>query len=161
MRFVTFTSVALFFASAVWTAPAATTTALVSRDDQISVEARGIPEDLHFHTAADIETLEARKPKWQKIDVEDKTGRGKGGKIPQNQWEDAKEKAQKALFQADCTKGDVVNKWHIDGSQDPEEHITVKPRGGDGEKKGEIHVHRDGSWTQGAGGKANSGNGNV
>ncbi|KAK9783825.1 hypothetical protein SCAR479_00384 [Seiridium cardinale] len=162
MRYFTFTSVTLILASVAFAAPTAGSTAVISRDDQISPEVRAVPEDLDIRDVTnDFNLLDARKPKWEKIKVTDETGKDKkGGKIPQNEWSDYEDMAQKALYQAECGSGKVIHKFHVDGSQDPEEHFTINPSGCTGKGKGEIHVHRDGDWTQGKKGKENSGNGN-
>ncbi|KAK8108216.1 uncharacterized protein PG998_010229 [Apiospora kogelbergensis] len=176
MRFSTFaTSVALLFGSAAPAAPTASPAALMERAEPLNTEAAvDFSEESALDFADGLEArapvidtdaaiLEARKPKWEKVSVSNKAGTkgNKGGKITQKEWGHVEDLAQKALYQADCTSGDVTYKWHQDGSQDPEEHFTIHPTGGSGASKGEIHVHKNGSWTQGKGGAANHGNGQV
>jgi hypothetical protein len=81
------------------------------------------------------------------------------GSIPQNEKPEAVELAQKALFQAGATTGTITKGWHDEHSQDPLEHFDIEKH--DAPKKGIFHVHRDGSWTQGKGGKAAHGDGRV
>lgn len=80
------------------------------------------------------------------------------GKIDQKDRPEAQELGEKAMFQAGVTKGDVIYGWHDENTEDPENHFTIQPNPNG---KGKIHVHKDGSWTQGLKGKAASGNGQV
>ncbi|KAK7981172.1 hypothetical protein PG989_013629 [Apiospora arundinis] len=176
MRFSTFaTSVALLFGSAALAAPTASPAALVERGEQLSnIDASGlVARDVDAPAAVvdfennDVEEeqedslLEARKPKWEKVKVENKAGSGKGGKISQKEWHEVEPLAQRALYQADCSSGDVTHKYHLDGSQDDKYHWTVAPKGGNGASKGQIHLYKDGSWSQGKGGSANHGDGKI
>lgn len=81
----------------------------------------------------------------------------KGSKPNANELDDGK----RAMCDADVDTGVVVYGWHPEGtsSTDKEDHFTIKPTKGGGAGAGMIHVHKDGSWTQGTGGKVNSGNG--
>jgi hypothetical protein len=163
MRFsVLTTSMALCFAATAWTAPTAAPQGLVARDDTVNLDARAVPEDLHMRDIEHLAVLDVRKAKWEKVKVKDETGKaGKGGKLKQNEKSEAEELSQKALYQAGCSSGTITYRWHQDGSQDPEEHLTVDPEEGDCVANGQMHIHRDGSWTQGPGGNTASGDGQV
>ncbi|KAG6354948.1 hypothetical protein INS49_004029 [Diaporthe citri] len=177
MRFNTFTSFALILAGVVSALPTSSgaqglevrEAALGNSEDASDVYARDTSDDVYVREAAAaaagvVDTglaLDARaKYKASKIDL-DFPKKLDRGSIAQNQRETATDLAKKALFQADCTAGKVIYGWHDENTEDPVEHFTVKPTKGDGVGKGNIHVHRDGSWTQGAGGKANHGDGKV
>jgi hypothetical protein len=163
MRFTVFTSsVALLFAATAWTAPTAVPQGLATRDNGISLDAQVASADADLDDIAHLAVLETRKAKWEKVKVKDDTGKaGKGGKLKQNEKDEAEELSQKALYQAGCSSGTITYRWHNDGSQDPQEHLTVDPAEGDCVANGQMHIHRDGSWTQGPGGNTASGDGQV
>lgn len=79
------------------------------------------------------------------------SGMEKGTKPDANELDDGK----RAMCAAGVTKGYVIYGWHGEGtsSADKENHFTIQPQAGSGANSGKIHVHEDGTWTQGDGGK--------
>lgn len=163
MRFSIFTSAVLMLAPAAWATPDFDgPVGVESRDDHMVHEARALAEGLQVRDALRTVLLEARKPGWQKVKVNDSTGgSGRGGSIKQNEWDQYEEMAQKALYEAGCESGTVSKVNHGDGtsSQDQETHFTVEPSRCSGKSSGKIHVREGGDWTQGKGGKENQGPG--
>jgi hypothetical protein len=173
MRFSTFTSLALTLAAAVTAAP-------VTASQGLTATGSGVPSAVNItlglsagdndkapnsglNLGLDIDTddLDARgKYKASKITLNFPKTLEKGS-IPQNQREDATDLGKKAMYQADVKEGTVIYGWHDERTEDPVEHFTINPSEGSGASNGKIHVHRDGSWTQGAGGNAASGDGQV
>lgn len=68
---------------------------------------------------------------------------------------------KRAMCDADVDEGIVVYGWHGDGTKtlDKVDHFTIQPKKGNGSKNGMIHVHKDGSWTQGDSGTVAFGKG--
>jgi hypothetical protein len=169
MRFTTFTSLALTLAAAVSAVPVTSPQGIAVRDTSVarsdstsaSLYAREEQDaDISVEIDAD-ELLDARgKYKASKITLNFPKTLEKGS-IPQNQREDATDLGKKAMYQADVKEGTVIYGWHDENTEDPVEHFTINPTQGSGDSNGKIHVHRDGSWTQGAGGNAASGDGQV
>ncbi|KAJ0124787.1 hypothetical protein J7T55_006128 [Diaporthe amygdali] len=175
MRFIAFTSLALALTGAVSSLSipsgaqelAVRKAALGNPEDRTNFYYRDTSDDVYTREAAAAAggnaglALDARaKYKPSKIDL-DFPKKLERGSIAQKEREEATDLAKKALFQAEVTAGKVIYGWHDENTEDPVEHFTVRPTDGPGDGKGNIHVHRDGSWTQGAGGKANHGDGQV
>lgn len=77
------------------------------------------------------------------------------GRIQQEELEETAFLVKRAMFEAGVTEGTVLYGWHGQGttSSDPVDHVTVQPTSGAGVSHGKMHIHRDGSWTQGPGGQ--------
>lgn len=62
---------------------------------------------------------------------------------------------KRAMCGAGVTAGSVMFGWKGEGKpvQDPVNHFTIQPTAGPNSSKGKIRVHKNGSWTQGPGGK--------
>lgn len=75
----------------------------------------------------------------------------KGTKPNADEIDDGK----RAMCGAGVTDGYVIYGWHGEGTStaDPLNHFTIQPTKGTNSGKGKIHVHEDGSWTQGDSGK--------
>jgi hypothetical protein len=172
MHFTTVISLALSLAVAVTAAPTGDYQGLAARD--ASLASRSEQPDFYPHEISHYPSSElyAREPvlgailetrakyKASKISLTFNKQLQKGS-IPQSEREDATELGKKAMFQASITAGAVIYGWHDENTEDPVEHFTIQPSAGEGDSKGKIHVHRDGSWTQGMKGAAASGNGQV
>lgn len=148
MQFTTFFSVALALVASVAAipTPSSESQGLAARDADTAIFSRGM-------------ILETRKAKWEKVPLAIST-KPKIGTIKQNELLHTEELGQKALYQAgELAGGAVVCGWHDLHSEDPVEHFTIEPTAG---KAGRIHVHRDGSWSQGTPGpKQKKGDGQV
>lgn len=75
----------------------------------------------------------------------------KGTKPDADELDDGK----RAMCGAGVTDGYVIYGWHGEGTStaDPLNHFTIQPTKGANAGSGKIHVHEDGTWTQGDGGK--------
>jgi len=155
VRFFNFVSLALSLAAVVSAAPASG----IEIREAFTLTA-GNEASL---PACDVDTrtvLEARKYKASKIDLSFPK-KLKQGSIKQKELKTTVDLGKRAMYQALVLAGTILYGWHDENTDEPVEHFTIEPSKGDGASKGKIHVHRDGSRTQGPGGKATKGNGIV
>ncbi|KAK3689555.1 hypothetical protein B0T22DRAFT_461774 [Podospora appendiculata] len=165
MRFSAFASLALTLAVAVGAipTPVPNTDEIAAREDSLtgSSSSSTLSAAVHNLEAATEARDIAAKYNPSKITLTFPKTLAKGS-IPQNQREAATDLGKKAMFQAGVKVGTLVFGWHSENTEDPIEHFTINPSSPDDKAKlGKIHVHRDGSWTQGLGGLKAHGDGKV
>lgn len=160
MRFTLYTRTILALVSAVSAIPSGITSS--SYNDYA---VRGTAQEVFAggdHTGAQEDrdatwlSLEARMAKFKESKISLTISKTlEAGRISQGQLEDTTTLAKCAMFEAGVTHGEVIYGWHGAGTntKDPVDHVTIKPTEGPGAAEGNMHVHRDGSWTQGPGGK--------
>ncbi|KAK3317788.1 hypothetical protein B0T19DRAFT_405455 [Cercophora scortea] len=162
MRFSAFASLALTLAVAVRAipTPVPATDEIAAREDSLTDRSSTLSAVHNLEAATEARDI-AAKYNPSKITLTFPKTLSKGS-IPQKEREAATDLGKRAMFQAGVKVGTLVFGWHSENTEDPIEHFTIDPSSPDDKAKlGKIHVHRDGSWTQGPGGLSAHGDGKV